>query len=247
VAGVLRDRILDGDFATGDLLSKQEEMLRDTGVSMPSLREALRILETEGLITVRRGNMGGAVVHVPGPADAAYTLSLILQSQATTLDDVFSALRMVEPMCAGACASRADRLTAVVEPLERNLADAAGAIDDVEQFAMAARTFHEVLVSACGNKTMMLLVGALETLWSAHDKELFAGEVDLDSFAEPTVRKARLREHRAIVEAIRAGDTQMAIALSQSHLHEFADAEHHALLGREHRLQASALRTVRSD
>src|SRR3954451_19619958 len=121
VAGSLRDRILAGEFAAGELLSKQEELLRDTGVSMPSLREALRILETEGLITVQRGNVGGAVVHVPGPADAAYTLALILQSQSTPLDAVSSALPKVERMSTAHCATRPDRQTEVVEPLEANL------------------------------------------------------------------------------------------------------------------------------
>src|SRR3954451_19595563 len=123
VAGSLRDRILAGEFAAGELLSKQEELLRDTGVSMPSLREALRILETEGLITVQRGNVGGAVVHVPGPADAAYTLALILQSQSTSLDDVSAALRMVEPMCVSACATRPDRHQTVVKVLAANIVE----------------------------------------------------------------------------------------------------------------------------
>src|SRR5258707_617511 len=78
VADALRDRITGGDLRDGDLLPKQEELLAEFRVSKPSLREALRILETEGLITVRRGNVGGAVVHLPDSDDAGYMIGLIL-------------------------------------------------------------------------------------------------------------------------------------------------------------------------
>ncbi|WP_422331067.1 FadR/GntR family transcriptional regulator, partial [Rhodococcus sp. (in: high G+C Gram-positive bacteria)] len=57
VAAEIRDHILaDDDYR----LPTQEQLVRDFGVSYPSIREALRILETEGLVTVRRGNVGGA-------------------------------------------------------------------------------------------------------------------------------------------------------------------------------------------
>jgi DNA-binding FadR family transcriptional regulator len=247
VAGSLRDRILAGELAAGEELSTQDELLRDSGVSMPSLREALRILETEGLITVRRGNVGGAVVQVPGPAEAAYTLALILQSQSTSLDDVSSALRMLEPMCAAACAGRADRDDAVIIALETDIAESEAVFDDPERFAMAARAFHETLVAACGNNTMRLLVGALETLWSAHDQELLDEHVDLSQYADEQVRLARLDEHRRIVEAIRDGDSDGAFRLSRDHLEQFADRERHALLGRDLKLRAKALRRLRGE
>src|SRR3954453_4245589 len=228
VAADLRDRILAGEFEPGEPLSTHEELLRQTGVSMPSLREALRILETEGLITVRRGNVGGAVAHVPGPADAAYTLALILQSKSTSLDDVSSALRMVEPTCAAACAARPDRDEAIVGVLTANLQENEAVFDNPEQFAMSARAFHEALVAGCGNNTIALLVGALETLWSAHDKELFSDKVDVSSFADAATRRARLDEHRRIVDAIRGGDADLAFRLSRDHLERLADPGRHA-------------------
>ena len=61
VAGELRDRILAG----ADRLPTQDQLVTEFGVSYPSVREALRILETEGLVTVRRGSVGGAEVHRP--------------------------------------------------------------------------------------------------------------------------------------------------------------------------------------
>src|ERR1700755_1275124 len=72
VAALLRERILSGALRDGDPLPRQEDLLKEFGISKPSLREALRILEAEGLITVRRGNRGGALVHVPEAGHAAH-------------------------------------------------------------------------------------------------------------------------------------------------------------------------------
>src|ERR671929_6023 len=71
VADELRRQIIDGELSDGDLLPRQELLVEQFNVSLVSLREALRILETEGLVSVRRGNRGGAVVHAPAKASAA--------------------------------------------------------------------------------------------------------------------------------------------------------------------------------
>src|SRR6201996_595515 len=114
VADGLRERILSGELADGAMLPKQDDLLAEFRVSPPSIREALRILETEGLITVQRGNVGGAIVHRPQPAKAAYMLGMVLQSRAVDLLDVQNALRSLEPVCAAAAASRPDRETTLL-------------------------------------------------------------------------------------------------------------------------------------
>src|SRR5262245_56820656 len=58
IAGVLRNRIVNGELEDGKVLPKHQDFLIEFGVSLPSLREAMRILETEGLISERRGNRG---------------------------------------------------------------------------------------------------------------------------------------------------------------------------------------------
>src|SRR3954469_25717857 len=109
IADRLRQRIVEGELQDGDLLPKQEELLAEFGVSKPSVREALRILETEGLVSVRRGKLGGAVVHGPHANNAAYVLELVLRSKGVAVDDVAAALRHLEPVCAALCAARPDR------------------------------------------------------------------------------------------------------------------------------------------
>src|ERR1700676_1127610 len=79
VARELRERILSGDYV--DTLPKQEPLMADFNVSAPSIREAFRVLESEGLIVVRRGNVGGATIRLPSVDDTAYQLGLALQAK----------------------------------------------------------------------------------------------------------------------------------------------------------------------
>ena len=97
VAHELRRQIIDGELADGDLLPRQEVLVEQFNVSLVSLREALRILETEGLVSVRRGNRGGAVVHAPAKTSTAYMLGLLLQSESVEVADLGMALQELEP------------------------------------------------------------------------------------------------------------------------------------------------------
>src|ERR1700721_4114398 len=130
VADELRRQIIDGELADGDLLPRQEVLVEQFNVSLVSLREALRILETEGLVSVRRGNRGGAIVHAPAKTSAAYMLGLLLQSESVEVADLGTALRELEPACAALAppgparaATRVPELTRVNESMAEHLAD----------------------------------------------------------------------------------------------------------------------------
>src|ERR1700678_53452 len=99
VADHLRNRILHGDLEDGTLLPKETELRELYPVSKPAMREAMRILETEGLVTVRRGNVGGAIIHRPATANVAYTLGMVLASKGVSTAVVADALLEVEPAC----------------------------------------------------------------------------------------------------------------------------------------------------
>ena len=171
VAGILRERIIDGELTDGDLLPKQDELLEEFRISRPSMREALRILEDEGLLTVRRGNQGGSVIEVPTAETSAYTFGLVLQSRRGSIADLAQAIRHIEPITAALCAKRDDREETVLPVLRASLDETADAIGDGERFTALARAFHERLVGCCGNETMILTVGALETLWSEQERQ----------------------------------------------------------------------------
>ena len=117
VAAELRTRILTGDYR----FPTQDQLVKEFGVSYPSVREAIRILETEGLVTVRRGNIGGAEVHRPDESSAAYHLGLALQGAQVTLGDLAAGLQLLEPLCAAECARRDDRADVVVPALAASI------------------------------------------------------------------------------------------------------------------------------
>jgi GntR family transcriptional repressor for pyruvate dehydrogenase complex len=217
VAGRLRDRILRGELGDGDLLPKEDELREEFPVSKPSMREALRILETEGLVTVRRGNQGGAVVHRPTAANAAYTLAIVLSGQRVTIADVGASLREVEPACAALCAGRPDRADAVVPALRQLHEDALAAVDDLVAVTNLSRRFHETVVGLCGNRTLILVVGALEALWSAHETAWAAQTADPEAIPLEARREA-LATHGEITDLIAAGDAVGVRGLVAGHL-----------------------------
>lgn len=222
VAEVLRKRIISGQIADGLFLPKLEDLLAEFGVGKPAMREALRILETEGLITVRRGNVGGALVHSPESVDAAYALSLVLESRSVPLLDVGTALMEVEPLCASLCARRPDRAEVVVPPLMDVHQHALAAHSDPVELTRLARRFHELLVELCGNETMILVVGSLESLWSAHEQDWAEATPAPEAFAGSKIGKASLGAHGRIIKLIESGSADRLARLVREHLESSA-------------------------
>jgi DNA-binding FadR family transcriptional regulator len=218
VAQLLRDRILSGELKDGDALPKQEELLTEFRISKPSLREALRILEAEGLITVRRGNQGGAIVHVPQASNAAYMIDLVLRAQNVQLEDVGAALALLEPLCASLCAMRSDRRKAVMPRLRAAHRAAVEAVDDEIEFTQRSRRFHEELVELCGNQTLILVVGALETLWSGQEQRWAERAAKAGGFPAREQRLAGMRAHERLLKLVEAGDHVALNEAARKHL-----------------------------
>ena len=220
VAAELRRRIIAGELPDGSTLPKQDELIHEFGVSRPSAREALRILEAEGLLTVRRGSTGGAVVHVPRPEGVAYTMALALRAQDATVRDVGVALLHLEPLCAALCARRDDR-AAVVVPGLRAAQDALAAaidVDDASGGSLASREFHERLVSGCGNETLTMMVGALESLWTTQQQDWAQRATASGLFPTRALREHAWHEHEEILLAIESGDDVGVVVSASGHL-----------------------------
>ena len=218
VAGILRDRIVNGELGDGDLLPKQEDLMAEFRISRPTLREALRHLENEGLLTVRRGSIGGSVVEVPTAAASAYTFGLVLQSRRATIGDLADAIKQIEPIAASLCAARSDRAKAVLPALRDNVERTTEAIDDGEQFTKLSRRFHELLVESCGNETLIVMVGALERLWSEQERQWAAQVTSEGRYPAKRQRRAVLAAHSSLLDAIAAGDVDAARKIDGGHL-----------------------------
>jgi DNA-binding FadR family transcriptional regulator len=228
VAASLRDDILTGKLKEGDSLPRQEDLFTEFRVSLPAVREAMRILETEGLITVRRGNVGGAIVHLPTSERTAQMIAMVLQTRGASPGDVSGALSHIEPICAGMCAARDDRATEVVPALREAIAAQQAEFDDTTRYNSYARRFHETVVQRCGNETMILVIGALETIWSAHEASVWDEAAanaadggdggDSKSPMAKRTRRAALRDHEKLLAAIEAGNRDRAVVIASAHL-----------------------------
>ena len=214
LASRLRDDILSGRLKEGDVLPSQEALLSEFGVSPPALREAIHILESDGLISVRRGNVGGAVVHLPSAERTAHMISMVLQAREATPADVSGALLYLEPVCAGMCAAREDRMTEVVPYLEAEIQRQTEQFDDESQYVPNARRFHEAIVSRCGNESMILLIGSLELIWSAHESSVWSDDAPMSG----KTKRAALRDHQRLLDAISDGNRDRAVRLAHDHL-----------------------------
>lgn len=210
VASHIRNQIIRGELREDDALPPESELMAQFGVSRPTLREGFRILESEGLIVVRRGARGGARVRVPDHAVAARFAGLVLQYRGATLADVFQARTILEAPAARMLAAskrRADiarRLQAFVDEHAEDLRNTS-----------RAPAFHRLVVELTGNQTLILLTGMLEDIAEA-------AAVSWERQNPPSLREAQRahRGHQRLVELIRAGATDKAEAFWRVHRDE---------------------------
>ena len=217
VADHIRERIITGELSEGDHLPRFEILLQEFRVSAPSIREALRILESEGLIAVQRGNSGGAIIHRPTHETAAYTLALVLRSQGTDVGDLRQALAICERVCARLCARRTDRNKTVVSALRKSNEMALALIDDESGFGRQMAGFHGALVRQCGNETFTLVAGALESIFVDH---VWGNATSPPTHGAYSTRESRLADlaiHEEITDLIKAGEESRVEQLMIEH------------------------------
>ena len=216
VADQVREAILCGDLKDGERLPPIETLQEQFGVSAPSMREALRVLEAEGLVVVQRGGIGGAIVRSPTAKTAAYHLALVLGSQGIPKSDVASAVATLQPLCAVLCARRADRRTKVVREL-RKLNKAAHALVDADEvlFNDTMLEFHRTLVRLAGNDTLTLVTRALEHIWFADVRGWVATTASHGEYPSVEERRRGVAGHETMTDMIEAGDEAVAEAMRE--------------------------------
>ncbi|MDN2496781.1 MULTISPECIES: FadR/GntR family transcriptional regulator [Nocardia] len=216
VAMRLRSKIVHGELVAGDVLPTEAQLMEQFGVSRPTLREAIRILEAESLISSRRGTRGGAQVTGPDIGVAARYVGLILQLQGTTLADVYEARMISEPACAGLLAERHSErdlrdLRACIEQLhrlgERDLESAAA----LSEWSALSSRFHRLITERAGNRTLAVQAGVVRDIIDTHHAHAFTKGARTDRPAENFHRN--LRSLEKLVGLIAAGDREGA----QSH------------------------------
>jgi GntR family transcriptional repressor for pyruvate dehydrogenase complex len=226
VAATLRRKILNGELKDGDRLPRQEDLLDMFNVSHPSLREGLRMLEAEGLITIHRGKRGGAVVRVPRASGIAHSFGMVLQAEHVPLQDLAVALDAFEPICFALAAASPDRNDVLIPLLEESNAKLPDLVKDDINFTVAAREFHQIVVDNCGNNTIRLTVGALTKLWSYHEQGAIGTRHNTEQELPVSKRRQVVKTHQLLTRRIADGAVDKAQQLSALHLRT---AQHYVL------------------
>jgi GntR family transcriptional regulator, transcriptional repressor for pyruvate dehydrogenase complex len=199
VAQRLRREIVTGRLAIGERLPPEEELTATFGIARTTLREALRVLESQGLIEIRRGRGGGPTVTKPDLAPVASGLAMSLQLEGATFADLDEARQLIEPQVAGRLAR-----TRTVNDLKRinaaiDEAAEAAELSDPTKFGNAVVTVHETLMECSGNVTLSTLSRILHDLVTVYYRS-GAGKADL-----PTRRRA-VRSYRKLAQLIEDRD-----------------------------------------
>jgi DNA-binding FadR family transcriptional regulator len=212
----LRRRIVRGELSQGDALPSEAALMAQFGVSRPTLREAFRVLESEGLISVRRGAHGGARVQTPNGDTAARYAGLVLEYRGATLEDVFDARNILEPPCAAILAGR--RTQADIKQLRAAVNEARDAMDDPNSLIRLHNDFHALMIELAGNQTMAVLTGMVRHIIDLSS----VAHVAADAGSPANIRSIRkgFRAHEKLVDHIEAREADLAQELWSKHLTE---------------------------
>ncbi len=210
VAQDLRRQIVRGELNEGDALPPETSLMEFFGVSRPTLREALRVLEAEMLITVHRGSHGGARVQTPNGDVAARYAGFVLEHRNVDLADVYQARAIIEPPCARIVATQRtkDDLARIWAAVQE--AESANKTDDAVLAVRVQNEFHSLIVELARNETTAVLWGMLRHI--------------VDSVTVSRVEREAThlggRSHRRLAELIEAREADAAEQLWRKHLTE---------------------------
>ncbi|WP_280231138.1 FadR/GntR family transcriptional regulator [Nocardia cyriacigeorgica] len=215
VARKLRRMIVDGELTDGDHLPNESELMAHFSISRPTLREAVRVLESERLVEVRRGSRTGARVCVPGPEVVARPASLLLELAGATVADVLVAREAIEPAAARLLAENGT--DAAFDELERIVDEDIPRTYDLERLARGSSIFHLRMVQLSGNETLALIAGMLHEIFERHTSLVVHDRIEEDN-ADTDNPKLLIRSCRRLIKLLRAHDADAAHQHWQKHM-----------------------------
>lgn len=212
LAEQLRERILGGDLRDGDPLPTERDLAQQSGLSRASVREALRILDIEGLITTRLGRNGGSAVRRPTHDVVVRSVNLFIRGQKTLFRSLLETREALEPACARlAAARRTARDLAALDALQLRLE---ASYADIPAFLDVNLEWHLAVARAGHNELLTAFMVAISDA-------LHAG-TDLENFNSDEVRSTVIRAHQRVMQAIRDGDADAAARRMARHVGAYA-------------------------
>ena len=210
LSDVLREKILKGDLNEGVELPSERDLGEQTGVSRATVREALRILEGEGLIETRLGRNGGSSVSRPSSAPIERSVGIFIRGQRIRFEAVLETRSAIEPASARfAAAHRTDEDMEALMRCHKRL-ELASRNNDIDAYIKANLDWHVQVVRASHNELLIAFISAVS-------KAVYL-ETDVEGFNSSEVREAVIHAHSTIMDAIRDGDGDAAARRMERHV-----------------------------
>ncbi|GAB3688553.1 FadR/GntR family transcriptional regulator [Saccharopolyspora tripterygii] len=214
LASELRERILSGEYAEDTPLPPERDLVSQTQMSRTTVREALRILEVQGLVRIKAGRAGGTFVQRPSQDSVATSISLLIRGRQLRLADLLETREAIEPFCARLAAqNRTDEDLAVLDAANKAIATDDG---NLTGFLQANVDWHVGVASASHNELLIAFMSALSNaIYTATENE---------AFVDAEVRSVTAKAHKSITNAIREGNPDAAVRRMNRHVHSYAEA-----------------------
>jgi DNA-binding FadR family transcriptional regulator len=215
VADRIRALMLDGSFPPGEPIPSERHLAERFGVSRGSIRDALRTLETIGLLETRHGQ--GTFALELSVDRLVAPLASVMAYRSDLQDELLDVRRMFEPAVARAAALRATDED--VADLERILDAQRQKLTSGQSAIVEDSAFHAVLARATRNRVVMSIMATLNDLLVESRTHSL----------EQTGRPARSIEgHEAVVAALRVRDADAASQAMYNHIDQIADIQLHS-------------------
>lgn len=215
VVDQIQDAILQGRLKAGSKLPAERELKELFKISRGTLREALRVLEQKGLITIKTGVNGGAVVEALSTNQVSESLDLLIRYQKVSLRDLAEFREGVEGIIAGLAVERVKGKD--IQYLKKLLADAKTLLDEGasgwDAFLRVDNQLHMMLAHIAGNP---IYESVLQTIYDNIHRYF-------DQFLprEEGLLRENYRDLCEIVEAVENGQAAQAHLLVQNHVYRF--------------------------
>lgn len=214
VADQIRERIVVNGLSPGDRLPHDWIEAEKWHVSRGTMREALKILESQGLIISKTGPKGGAFVSSVEPEQAILLLDNLFLYRQPTIADIYAIRKELEPQMAASLAGNlSPENFALLQAKIRLYEDEpATAVEEYRQ-RMAELDFHEELARMCPNRLLGFLCRFLVSL--LRDTAVCR---DIYGQPNPAMRETGLHYQVALLRAIKAGNAERAHVIMREHM-----------------------------
>lgn len=211
LADELRRQIIEGGMPEGSALPVERELAESVGMSRSSVREALRVLEIEGLVETRPGRAGGTFVRRPDATIVERNLDLFVGGQGVRFEALVEAREALEPVVAGLAAiHRTDADLSMLEGLSTRMEEA---VDDVAVFLKLNVEWHIAVALASHNEIVTVFMNSLS-------RAILAG-TDLAEINTHDTMLETVAAHDRVLTAIRSGDRGAATTAMGKHVHAY--------------------------